>query len=98
MKLTPRRSFVDGLALGAADDTAECELLVHAVNPTRPRTVDSGEAESSPAAEVDDERAVDVELVRVQLEPGVSERLADWFAALSRRFAAGDLDLGPIQE
>ncbi|MCU4972092.1 hypothetical protein OB955_05015 [Halobacteria archaeon AArc-m2/3/4] len=72
------------------------ELLVHAVNPERPRRVATEETPleaSDPAAD----RTVDVDLVRMTLESGLPERLADRFAGLSRRVIAGDLTLGPIE-
>jgi hypothetical protein len=73
------------------------ELLVHAVNPDRPRTA-TGEADGPlvvGGAELED--GVDVDLVQLHLKPGLAERLADRFAGLSRRVAAGELELGPVE-
>lgn len=85
---------VDHEAVVDADDPVDRELLVHAANPARPRTVAS---EDGSLVTGPDGAAVDVDLVRMRLEPGLPERLADWFAGLSRRVADDDLELGPIE-
>ncbi len=80
-------------AFGDGSGSVDHELLVHAANPARPRTVaDDGSLVAGP-----DAAGVDVDLVRLRLRPGLSERLADQFAGLSRRVADGDLELGPIE-
>ncbi|ELY59145.1 hypothetical protein C491_07386 [Natronococcus amylolyticus DSM 10524] len=84
-------------ALAAAEALVDRELLVHAVNPHRPRTAtgaDDGPLVVSGAG-LDD--GVDVDLVQLHLKPGLAERLADRFAGLSRRVTAGELELGPVE-
>ena len=86
---------VDHEAVEFADESVvDRELLVHAANPARPRTVASGDGSLVTGP---DGAAVDVDLVRMRLRPGIPERLADGFAGLSRRVADGDLELGPIE-
>ena len=70
------------------------ELLVHAVNPTRPRTVAGADG---PLVAGPEGVGVDVDLVEMRLESGVAERLADRFAGLCRRIADGECELGPIE-
>ncbi|AGB39713.1 hypothetical protein [Natronococcus occultus] len=72
------------------------ELLVHAVNPNRPRTA-TGTDDGPLVVGPDGECGVDVDLVQLHLKPGVAERLADRFAGLSRRVAAGEVELGPVE-
>ncbi|ELY64302.1 hypothetical protein [Natronococcus jeotgali] len=84
-------------ALSETGAELESELLVHAVNPDRPRTA-TGEADGPLVVDSSElEDGVDVDLVGLHLKPGLAERLADRFAGLSRRVAAGDLELGPIE-
>ena len=88
-------AILDGAAeWSGADSGVDRELLVHAANPARPRTVASGDGSlvTGPGG-----AAVDVDLVRMRLRPGLPERLADGFAGLSRRVADGNLELGPIE-
>ncbi|NKE34642.1 hypothetical protein GWG54_02185 [Natronococcus sp. JC468] len=84
-------------ALAATEARVDRELLVHAVNPDRPRTATG--ADDGPlvvgGAELKD--GVDVDLVQLHLKPGLAERLADRFVGLSRRVAAGEIELGPIE-
>ncbi|RQG94577.1 DUF6176 family protein [Natrarchaeobius chitinivorans] len=93
-------------ALDDADEPVDRELLVHAVHPSRPRrtVVDAvalegtGDAlEREAQADRTADRSVDVELVRMDLESGVPERFADWFAALSRNVTDGELRLNRIE-
>ncbi|ADD05962.1 uncharacterized protein Nmag_2401 [Natrialba magadii ATCC 43099] len=84
-------------ALVAEEARVDRELLVHAVNPNRPRTAmgaDDGPLAVSGAAL---ENGVDIDLVQLHLKPGLAERLADRFAGLSRRVAAGEIELGPVE-
>ncbi|MFC4436158.1 MULTISPECIES: DUF6176 family protein [Natrialbaceae] len=81
-------------AIADEGDAVDHELLVHAVNPVRPRTA-TGERDGPVVAGPD--TGVDVELVQMGLEPGLPERFADWFAGISRRVESGELDLGPIE-
>ncbi|ELY40054.1 hypothetical protein [Natronorubrum tibetense] len=83
-------------ALSIPDESADRELLVHAVHPTRPRTIAADGSEPTTVIGPD-EAAVDVGLVRLDLESGVSERFADRFAAVSRDVIAGELELGWIE-
>ncbi|TYL39750.1 hypothetical protein CV102_05560 [Natronococcus pandeyae] len=82
-------------AIADEGDAVDHELLVHAVNPVRPRTA-TGE-QDGPLVVAGPDIGVDVELVQMRLEPGVPERFADWFAGVSRRVESGELDLGPIE-
>lgn len=87
-------------ALESTHEPIDRTLLVHAANPTRPRTIASdGERGSRSIAVLADDVAatVDVELVPMRLGSGVPERLADWFERLSRRVIEGDLDLGWVE-
>lgn len=88
-------------ALSEADDAVDRALLVHAVHPARPRTtvVNGNATAASTSAERTDDagRSVDVDLVRLDLESGLPERLADWFAALSRRVIDGEVTLDRIE-
>lgn len=69
------------------------ELLVHAVLPERPRTATGDGRAVVPGEEIDR----DVALVRLPLESGLPERVADLFAGMSRRVIDGELDLGPLE-
>ena len=84
---------IDHDALGEVDAT-DRELLVHAANPDRPRTVagTDGALVAGPG-----EIGVDVDLVQMRLKPGVAERLADRFASVTERVVEDDLELGPIE-
>ncbi|WP_247002064.1 DUF6176 family protein [Halosolutus gelatinilyticus] len=96
-------------ALEPMDEPIDRELVVHAVNPSRPRSIAADDSDADPNPDADresgsllvaadrDESGVDVELVRTRLESGFPERFADWFAELSRRVVAGDLDLDRVQ-
>lgn len=75
------------------DESVDRELLVHAVHPSRPERVVPADATASERADREDEPTADVELVRMDLESGFPERLADWFAGLSRRAIDGELKL-----
>lgn len=84
-------------ALGDPDRRDGDELLVHAVHPSRPDTT-IARATTGPDEPADTTvHPVDVELVELALKPGVPERLADWFARLTRRVTDGDLGLGRIE-
>ncbi|QSW99682.1 hypothetical protein [Haloterrigena alkaliphila] len=77
-------------------------LLVHAANPTRPRTLapsdsSAGETRSLAVAVDGTVPGIDVDLARMRLRPGLPERFADWFERVSRRVIDGDLDLGRIE-
>ncbi|WP_255192971.1 DUF6176 family protein [Natronobeatus ordinarius] len=86
---------VDHEAVEFADESVvDRELLVHAANPARPRTVASGDGSLVTGP---DGAAVDVDLVRMRLRPGLPERVADGFAGFSRRVVDGNLELGPIE-
>ncbi|WP_436344668.1 hypothetical protein [Natronorubrum sp. FCH18a] len=88
----------DGLE--SVDGTAERGLLVHAVNPDRPRTIGADRLVQAPIVEGPDETTrttVDVELVRMRLKPGTPERLADWFAGLTRQVIDGERTLDRVQ-
>lgn len=84
-------------ALSGIGAELESELLVHAVNPVRPRTATGVSDGPLVASGRDLEDGVDVDLVQMLLEPGLPERFADWFAGISRRVESGELDLGPIE-
>ncbi|RQG93331.1 hypothetical protein EA462_03425 [Natrarchaeobius halalkaliphilus] len=84
-------------AVVPGDDSVDGELLVHAVHPRRPRTLEAAEAGLLGRDELASDRTVDVELVRMDLESGLPERLADWLAGVSRRVIDGELSLGPIE-
>lgn len=90
-------------AIDAAEESIDRELIVHAAHPDRPRgtravNADASDERSPGIVDPRDDRTVDVDLVRIALKPGLPERLADWFAALSRRVAAGELGAGPVEE
>lgn len=84
-------------ALSDTDDIVERELLVHAVNPIRPRTDVSVGVASQGTTDSGSDRIVDVAFVSVWFDSGVPKCLADWFAGLARQFKAGELNLGPIE-
>ncbi|ELY91805.1 hypothetical protein [Natrialba taiwanensis] len=84
-------------ALADTDDTVERKLLVHAVNPLRPRTNVSDGVVSQHITGAGGERTVDIALVSVWFTAGLPERLADWFTDLTHRFKTGELNLGPIE-
>ncbi|WP_293029275.1 hypothetical protein [Natronococcus sp.] len=81
----------------ADGDAIDRELLVHAVNPNRPRTATGTDNGPLVVSGTEREDGVDVDLVQLHLKPGLAERLADRFAGLSQRVAAGELELGPIE-
>ncbi|MDG5817992.1 hypothetical protein [Natronococcus sp. A-GB7] len=85
----------DAIATGEA--RVDRELLVHAVNPNRPRSATGTDDGPLVVSGAELENGVDVDLVQLHLKPGLAERLADRFAGLSRRVAAGEIDLGPIE-
>ncbi|QLG48981.1 hypothetical protein [Natrinema halophilum] len=83
--------------IGPTVEPVDRDLLVHAANPSRPRSIvpdERGPVDPTAPAAV---RRVEVELVRMRLESGLPERLADRFARVSRRVAAGEVDLGPVE-
>ncbi|SDR28456.1 hypothetical protein [Natronobacterium texcoconense] len=75
------------------DQWIDRELLVHAVHPERPRTATGGERLVASG----DELERDVELVRLPLESGYPERLAEAFAGVTRRVVDGELELDRIE-
>lgn len=103
----PERTVADAFpidhdALEEPTRSTDRSLLVHAANPTRPRTLapsgSSPDGARSLAVAVDGTvPGVDVDLVRMRLRPGLPERFADWFERLTRRVIDGDLDLGRIE-
>ncbi|ELY48395.1 hypothetical protein C495_02945 [Natronorubrum sulfidifaciens JCM 14089] len=87
---------IDHDALEPVDAPGERTLLVHAVHPQRPRTIDPGQSgvdRSLEEAGVSTQPAVDVELVRMRLKPGLAERLADWFERLTQQVISGERTL-----
>ncbi|WP_306054882.1 DUF6176 family protein [Natronococcus wangiae] len=84
-------------AIGSHEVGVERELLVHAVNPVRPHTATGASDGPLIVAGSDAGVGTDVELVELRLESGFPERFADWFAGLSRRVEAGELDLGSVE-
>ena len=89
-------------ALEEPTEATDRALLVHAVNPRRPRGLANDETSSNEtrtlAVAVDGSvPGVEVDLVRMGLEQGLPHRFADWFAGVSQRVIDGELDLGRIE-
>jgi hypothetical protein len=84
-------------AIATEEARVDRELLVHAVNPNRPRSATGTDDGPLVVSGAELENGVDVDLVQLHLKPGLAERLADRFAGLSRRVAAGEIELGPIE-
>lgn len=103
----PERTVADAFpighdALAEPSQATDRSLLVHAANPRRPRRLaadgsNSNEAGTLAVAVDGTVPGVDVDLVRMDLEPGLPERFADWFAKVSRRVIDGELDLGRVE-
>ena len=91
---------VDHDVLEPVDDPDERTVLVHAVHPRRPRTIEpgrSGTDRSLGESGVSTRPAVDVELVRMRLKPGLPERLADWFERLTQQVISGERTLDRLE-
>ncbi|SIR63246.1 DUF6176 family protein [Natronorubrum thiooxidans] len=91
---------VDHDALEPVDHPDERTLLVHAVHPGRPRTTDPGQNRTGRSLEdsaASTQPAVDVELVRMRLKPGLPERLADWFERLTQQVISGERTLDRLE-
>ena len=87
---------VDHDVLEPVANPDERTVLVHAVHPRRPRTLELGRSETARTLEdsaVSTQPAVDVELVRMRLKPGLPERLADWFERLTQQVISGERTL-----
>ncbi|MFA9426393.1 hypothetical protein [Natronorubrum sp. A-ect3] len=91
---------VDHDVLEPVDDPDERTVLVHAVHPRRPRTIEPGRSGTARTLEelgVSTQPAVDVELVRMRLKPGFPERLADWFERLTQQVISGKRTLDRLE-
>jgi len=78
-------------AIRDVDEPVDQDLLVHAVHPSRPETVVPVGVDRGDRSARENDPTVEVELVRMDLKPGLPERLADWFTVVSRRVINGDL-------
>ncbi|ELY51836.1 hypothetical protein [Natronorubrum bangense] len=91
---------VDHDVLEPVDDPDERTLLVHAVHPRRPRTIEPGRSETDRSlgeSGVSTQPAADVELVRMRLKSGLPERLADWFERLTQQVISGERTLDRLE-
>lgn len=91
---------VDHDVLEPVDDPDERTVLVHAVHPRRPRTIEPGRSETDRSlgeSGVSTQPAADVELVRMRLKSGLPERLADWFERLTQQVISGERTLDRLE-